>query len=297
MLLIDYLEKAAAYIHERKAAMMRLEAQYRRIYDPDIKKEIATLKQEIRRKHGEINMEILLNLEEFRALKKYFPDLLKVLEEDDCIGKAVSRKLWLLDFKSMPPKEASERFGKVQHDRAQLKDARTFLKKWVGRVASRSITATYPVLKPLITSDMDKDDALEAIDKADKELRRQGWLVLLSDSLIEMPLNRFMVLIGGLSYQEDKANAEVKRASAQGTVAEAKALSNLKGIAGRKGHYERMVTQILLANPSYLKDLKKRKSWLSREKASSLERFARDVTPHSLKERAWLNDMKKKIAG
>ncbi|MDD5171440.1 MAG: hypothetical protein PHF60_00190 [Candidatus ainarchaeum sp.] len=295
MLLIDYLEESAAYLRERWDALRKLENQYRHAYDPDLKLEANRIRQQIRKKEGEITMELLLNLEEFRALHKYFPELLGAYMEDEYVGRALSKKSWLVDFKNTPPQQALAKLQQLKASRASLRDAKKFLRKWIGKVQARSLVATYPVLKGHMTADMDKDEALELIKKVDRTLLREGWLVLITDTLIQMPLTKFMAMINHLSYEEVKAKAEHQKATGRGTVAEAAATKKLREISRDREHYERLVTQILLANPAYLKSLKKKKNWLSREKGSTLERFAQNITPHSLKERAWLNEMKKRL--
>ena len=97
MLLIDYLENAAAFMREKKEHLKKLDAQYRQVYDRDIKKEIAQIRSEITKKNSEINNQLLLNLEEFRALQKYYPDLLGAYMEYEYICKIISKKSWLLD--------------------------------------------------------------------------------------------------------------------------------------------------------------------------------------------------------
>ncbi len=295
MLLVDYLEESVTYLRGKRDTLRKLETQYRNVYDPDLKKEAAAIRQDMRKKVGEVTLELLLNLEEFRALHKYFPELLGAFMEDEHVGPVISKKAWLLDFKDIHPQTAAARLEQVRLGRATLRDARKFLRRWIGKVQARSFVATYPVLKGYLTSDMDKEEALEVINKADRALLREGWLVLITTSLIQMPLARFIGKWNQLSYEEVKASAEFQSSKGRGTVAEAKAGLKLKAVSRRKEHYENVIRQILLANPAFLKSLKKKKNWLSREKGSHLERFAQGVTPHSLKERAWLNDMRKKI--
>jgi hypothetical protein len=74
-------------------------------------------------------------------------------------------------------------------------------------------------------------------------------------------------------------------------------LRALEEIVAKRQHYETVMTQILLANPEYLSSLKKKKGWLSKGKIDTISRFAERITPHKIRERAWLNDMKKKISG
>lgn len=296
-LLIDYLEEATDYLRQRKERLKQLDAQFRKIYDSDLKREMAEMRREIARKSGEVTTELLYNLEEFRALHKYFPELLQVYMEDEYIGKILSKKAWLLDYKPLPPQEAAGRLKQLKEWRGQLRDAKTFLKRWVGTVDAKSFAATYPLLKGHIHGDMYKSDVEAAITQADKALLREGWLLLISDSLIEIPLAKFMSKIKQLKFDELQAKGDFMRAKGRGTVAETAALRKLQAVQRKLGHYERATTQLLLANPGYLKAAKKKKSWLSRERGGHLERIVASITPHTIKERAWLNEMRRKISG
>src|SRR5512143_1058013 len=190
-LLIDYLEEATDYLRQRKERLKQLDAQFRKIYDSDLKHEMAEIRREIAKKSSEVTTELLYNLEEFRALHRYFPDLLQVYMEDEYIGRILSKKAWLLNYKPLPPQEAAARLKQLKEWRAQLKDAKMFLKRWVGMVDAKSFAATYPILKGHISGDMYKSDVEAAISQVDKGLLREGWLLLISDSLIEIPLAKF----------------------------------------------------------------------------------------------------------
>ena len=296
-LLIDYLEESERYLRERKEKLNRLEAQFKHVYDRDIKKEMAAIKVEMAKKNSEIINELLFSLEEFRALNKYFPELLAVYMEDENIGKILTKKSWLLDFKNVPPKQAALKLQQLRDWRAQLRQAKETLKGWTGKVEARAFVATFPILRGYMKTDLDKDEALEVIKKADRILLREGWLLLISDSLIEIPLAKYMGKIHKLRYEEIKAKTEYQRASGRGTVAETAALRRLQEIVKKRKHYENAVMQILLSNPGYLKEMKKKKDWLSRDKSGALDQIARSVTPRSLKERAWLDEMKRKLGG
>ncbi len=295
MLLIEYLEEASEYLREKKERMKKLDEQYRHIYDHDIKKEMAQVRTEMAKKASEVTYELLLNLDEFRALHKYYPELMQAFIEDEYIGKIIAGKAWLLDYKPLPPQQAAAKLSQLKEWRAQLKDAKMFMRRWVGSVDSKAILATYPVLRGYLSGVVDKEEALAAIQKADKVLLKEGWLLLISDSLIQIPIAKFMQKINDLRYQELQAQASLARASGTGTVAETSALRKYQEIAKKKQHYERVLVQVLLANPSYLRSLKKKKNWTSRERSSNLDKIAQGVTPHSIKERVWLNQMRKKL--
>jgi hypothetical protein len=294
-LLVDYLEDSASYLREKREKLRKLEETFKKIYDRDIKKEMAEIKIEIRKKQSEVNYQLLLNLEEFRALNKYYADLLNVFMDDEYIGKVIGKKAWLLDFRQTPPKLAAAKLQQIKQWRSQLRDAKAFLRKWVGRVDARSIVATYPVLRGHMSGEMDKEEALAAVDRADRVLLREGWLLLISDSLIQIPLAKFMTNINKLRYEEVQASHAMNQARGRGTVAETAALRKFQEITRRRQHYEKMIEQVLLANPRYLKALKKDKNWLAKNRSSSLDKLVQGVSPKSIKERVWLNRMRKKL--
>jgi len=296
MLLIDYLEEAAEYLRTQIEKRHKLEDQYRRIYDRDIKREISLVNVDIKKKKSEVTNQLLLNLDEFRYLKVYFPELLDAFMEDDYIGKIISSKSWLLYYKPLPAKEAAMKMGQLKMFRAQLKEAKKFIKTWVGTVNAKAFAATFPILKGRIAGKLNKGEVVDAIEKADKELMKEGWLLLISDSLIKIPLSKFSNKIIKFRVAKMQADAKVKYSRGRGTVAEAAALREYKKVSRRLSHYENLVIQILLANPNFLRNMKKSRNWLSRDKLSIIEKIAKDVTPRTVKERAWLNEMNKKLS-
>jgi hypothetical protein len=143
---------------------------------------------------------------------------------------------------------------------------------------------------------MEREDVLAAIAELDRSLRQAGWLLLITDTLIEVPLGKFIVKLDQLRYDETAAKDSAKSVAGKGTISEANARKKLQTLTRAREHCERMIRQLLLANPVYLRSLK-RKDWLSRGKQSTLQRIAENVTPHTLKERAWLNEMRKRLDG
>jgi hypothetical protein len=94
---------------------------------------------------------------------------------------------------------------------------------------------------------------------------------------------------------EMQAQMMVAKARGKGTVAETSALRKLEKIEAKKDHYERILRQVLLSNPTALRAMKRKKSWLSRQQRSGFDKFIQGITPYKVKERSWLNEMKKKI--
>jgi hypothetical protein len=142
---------------------------------------------------------------------------------------------------------------------------------------------------------MTKADALDEIKKVENTVLREGWFLLISDSLIKIPIAKFLARVRRYTYEEEEAKKQLERVGGRGTIAEAAAKRKLEDAEQKRSRYVRLLRQILLANPSYLRQIKQKKNWLSREQATGLEKFARDVTPHALKERAWLDEMKHKF--
>ncbi|MBU0532212.1 hypothetical protein KKB44_01835 [Candidatus Micrarchaeota archaeon] len=295
MLFIDYLEETAQTLRELTERLQKLDQQYRVCYDRDVRREMSLIKKEIKAKKSEVKHNLLLNLEEFRCLHKYFPDMLQVFMEDEYVGPVLSKKAWLLDFRSVPTKLAAAKLKQLRKWRLQLKDAKKTLVSWIGEVNARAFVATYPVLRGHLQGNLEKDEAMEILDKVDKLLLKEGWLLLISDSLIKIPVTKFMNKIQDLRSKELVAKVEFQRARGKGTVKETEALRKLEKINHKKEHYEKMLTQVLLSNPDYLRSLKKKKHWLSRERYGAFEKFVNTITPHKVKERAWLNEMKKRL--
>ncbi|MBN1169719.1 hypothetical protein JXA56_01720 [Candidatus Micrarchaeota archaeon] len=295
-MLVDYLEESAEYLKQKYEHLERLEAQYIKVYDRDIKREVGIIKGEIRKKKSEITSQLLLNLEEFRYLNKYFPDLLNAFIQDKYIGKYIAKKSWLLNYKPLPPQEAAKQLEILYQMRTQLKDAKKFLRTWVGTVNSRAFCATFPVLKGEFEGKLEKDEVIEIIEKTDKKLIKKGWLLLITDSLIHIPLAKFSNKLTTLRYDELSAKSAMKAARGRGTVAEASAIRKYEKVKRQADHYENILIQILLANPEYVNNIKKNKNWLSRVPRNAIEKLSEKVTPRKVKERAWLNKMNKKLS-
>ncbi len=295
-LLIDYLEDAATYIRERKVQLRKFDTQYRKTFDEDIKKEMHALETEMMKKRKEVTYELLLNLDEFQSLKRYFPELFEAFLEDPDIGEVLAKKSWLLERPNLPPKMAADKLGQIQKWRERLKDVGIHLKGKGGLIDTGPLLERYPFLEGYVSGKMTRDDIDLAIKKLDQSLIREGWLVLISDELIEIPAKKFMTEALKYSYEETKARTDMEKARGRGTTAEVGALRRLEKAQKRRAHYENILSQLLLANPGYLRRLKASKQWLSRKGSNSLVKFASTVTPHMIKEMSWLKEMERRIA-
>jgi hypothetical protein len=253
------------------------------------------LRREVSEKNSEIRSELLYNLDEFRALHRYFPELLSAFMEDEYIGKVLTSKAWLLDFKQPQPQVAAAKLEQLRAWRMQLRQARESLRGRGATVQTGPLVSAYPILSAHLKGSMDRNDVLHVIEELDSALRKEGWLTLISDSLIMIPLAKFMNKAMRLRGEELEAKAECLRVRNRGSIAETRAQRELERIAAERRHYESVVSQLLLANPDFLAGLKKKKSWLSKGKSDTLVRFAQGITPHRIRERAWLDEMRKRI--
>jgi hypothetical protein len=295
MLLIDYFQKASEYIEERRAKMRLLERQYQRTFDRSAKQENLLLKGEIRKKLSELKMEMLLNLEEMHYLRAYFPELFSILIEDPHIGSAIEGKLWLLDFKPLPPDEAAIRLQNIRMLRLQLKEASKGLVGRPGLIDATSYLRQYPVLRGQLKGKVRREDIKTVIDEMEKLLLREGWLILINDSLIEVALSKFTNKLLKLRYEEAEARSELAKTMHMGNIAQVSAQRKLDKAKRMIAHYDAVIRQLLLSNPKYLRSLKKNTDWLSRKKRNALQKIAETVTPHKVKERSWLDEMNKRL--
>jgi hypothetical protein len=169
------------------------------------------------------------------------------------------------------------------------------LKGWYGKIEYRSFVATYPVLRGVISADMEKQDLIETITNFDKTLKKKGWSLLISDSLIKIPLSKYIDLLKEAAYQERMALEKRKKTAVRGTVAEALVKKEFDKAQKKRMHYELMIRQILLSNPVYLRSIKKNKDWLSKNKKTVLSTIAEGITPHTVREKIWFDQMRKKV--
>lgn len=294
-LLIDYLLEASTYIRQKNEQIKKFELQYRNVYDKDIKREIELLKTEIKQKHNEIIEQLLLNLDELKNIKKYFSDLFAVFCEDEYIGTVLKKKEWLVDLVPIPDELAIQKLSGIKNTRSALNSAKDAIKKGSARISSSFLLGLYPMLSGKLSEGMYKEEALVEVEKLDSELKKQGWAIVLSDQLIQIPLNKFLNKWTITNSFFIKAKEAASKASGKGSIAETSALKNLRKIERTKIHFENIIKQILLANPVYLRNLKTSKNWLNKSTINPLELISKDLTPKSIKEQLWLREMREKL--
>ncbi|MEM4359246.1 MAG: hypothetical protein QXT45_01810 [Candidatus Bilamarchaeaceae archaeon] len=269
--------------------------EYEEAFDKEIREEMDILKSEIKAKRAEIIDKLYENVDELRHIKKYFPEFFEVLLGDEEIGKILKRRDFLFDARPVPPNTALKLFVELVEARRQLKDAIAFLEKWQGVITERQLTATYPILKGAITSDVESSDAIETIKALDDKLKRDGWRIIIgNEQLTAQIAERLIKKLKKAEIELQRARLNYEDAKGRGSVNEYTALKMLKRAEEGKARWERALRRLLLANPTYLSSLKK-KNWLQRKTRSELEMFAEKVTAKKVREKSWLNSMKKRL--
>ena len=295
-LFVDYLEGAAGHLRKKRKKLRELNKQYREVYDKQIREEMDRVRKDIRKKNAEIVEELYENSDELKHLKKYFPELLEVFMEDENIGGIIRKKSFLFEnAKQMNEKEALGKLGAIRSKRRQLGDAKKFLHRWAGTISGRQLGATYPLLKGKIKGSIEKDEAVEIINGMNAELRKEGWAVLINSPLIVEPLQKLMAKEQMLHLQEMEKRRACGEARGRGTATEFNAKKKLENVERERRHNRNMIRHILLANHEFLSSLKKSRGW-TRARKNPLEKIAEEIPVNRIKEKTWLEKMRKKLA-
>ncbi len=294
-LLVDYFENASAFFGERKSRLHELEKHYNESYSRDIKDEMNIIKEEIKKKRAEFVDKIYENSEELRYLKKYFPDFFAILLEEPEIGKIIKKHDLLFDNLEFP--QPARRLMEIRRARMQLKDAIKFLEKWPSIIKKKQLTATYPLLEGEITRDMESSEAVEKLKEMDRALKREGWKAIISDlALLRQVAERYVQKRKKLDIEILQLSNIYEDAKGKGTVAEYNALKRLENAKKKREKLDRFIRRLMLANTAFLDSLKKSRNWLSRSKKSELEKIAESVASKKIREKIWLEWMRRKLA-
>lgn len=292
-MLIDYLEEAAALLSEKKESYHKLNRQYKKFYSKDLREEMEILKAEINKKNREVNEKLYDNLHELESIKNYFSDLYNVFLDDPNIGSLIKKKTWLLERKEEKKQKAEVKINEIKEKRAQLRDAASFIKKWPREtIDAKSLTATWSALKNKIKGEMDKEDVLLKIKDLDKLLKREGWLILINESMVDQPLNSFSEKIKELKYDELEKSRGIEKAKGKGSVKEYAALKEYRTAQKKTKRMERIIRHLLLASSSFLEKLKKRKKG---KIPNDIEAIAGSIKIKKINEKVWLKEMRKKL--
>ncbi len=295
-MLVDYLEGAAVELKEMQERLIELDKEYRKQFDRQVREEMNYVKKEIARKKREIDERIYSNFEELRLIKKHFPALFNIFIEDELIGPVLKKRAWLLDFKELQKKECERILHDIKSKRAELKEAKEFLKGWVGRIDAKSMIATWNVLKGVLKDEVDKSDALAIIEETDRKLRRESWLVILNNPFILKPLHKFFRMLKKANEDEYEKEALLQKTKGHGTLAEYNATKELRKVKKKRMRIERICRHILLANSAFLNKIRKQKmTWRDGTIEKFMKSFLEKLETKPIEEKKWIKEMKKKL--
>lgn len=295
-MLVDYLENASQELREITERIHATDAEYRKSFDKQLRQEMQEIKKELRKKRYDIYEEISKNIQELYLIKKYFPELLDVFIQDEYLGAIIKRKVWILKFKKLTKDQVEKCIKDVKDRRKQTKEVKKFLKKWVGTIDARSMEATWPVLKGKLDIAQDKEDAMEKVDEIDRELRREGWALLLNESHINKYLKRMFVKFEKATSDTVEKKGILEKSTGKGTLVESNAMKEFKKADKTRRKMERLCKHILFSSPDVLINLKNGKTdWRSAGGSIFMNNFVKKLDFKKINEDQWLREMKKKI--
>ncbi len=295
-MLVDYLEESAEFIEKKRKKYQELGKQYHKVYQKDIREEMDRVKKKIRRRRAGVREKIMEHMGEFRCIKKYYPELFITYLEDNCLGPTIKRMEWLAEIKPINLENAVKKLDKIREKRAQLRDAKGFLKKWVGPVNAKSFGAAYPVLKGHLKGDMDKEAVAERIETLQKKFRKEGWKIIVSSPhLLGSMLERLMARLNHEKLEAKGAKEKYEDAKDRGSVREYNALLKMKSAKRKISRTERHMRHLLLSNPELLRAIKKSSIRILKERKAAFEKFVEDIHVPRLNEKNWLKEMRKRL--
>ena len=204
--------------------------------------------------------------------------------------------IWLIEFKELPRKECEKKLLEIKNKRTQLREARDFLKVWVGKIDAKSLVATWHVLKDVLREEVEKGEALTEMEELDKKLRQEGWLVILNDPLILRPLHRFFRELKKANESEFERAGALEKTKGRGTLAEYNAAKELRKAKKKQKKWERLCRHILLANSNFLNKIRKQKmTWRDSTADKFMKKFLEKLEVKPIDEKKWVKDMKKKL--
>jgi hypothetical protein len=293
-LLVDIIEETVDELREKADKLHELNAKFRQTYDRDIRHEMDDLIKEMRRIRSSLSDQLYIHMDELRNIKKYYPELLEIYADDPFIGKTIQSKMWLLEFEDLGQGMAAKKLDEIRQKRHELRGAREELSRRGRLRIKETFLEQFPILSEDLEEGMLREEALDIIEEKDRKLKRDGWLVLITTSLIGRVAMVMLQKVAMAAAAERQAEMMVKEAHGQGTIAEDNARRKLNSAIKKRKVMERKIAHLLQANPDYLKSLKK--STLAKGPDSALRSFAKNVPQKSIKEKPWLDAMRKKLS-
>ncbi|NYZ77742.1 hypothetical protein H0O02_05525 [Candidatus Micrarchaeota archaeon] len=150
-------------------------------------------------------------------------------------------------------------------------------------------------LRDVVIPDLERQYAKEIIRKMDVERRKQGWAVIIGSPLVAGPLQALIAKRRMAELAAEEKRNAYEKAAGRGTGAEYTAKKNLENAEAEKNRIDRIIRHIMLTNPDFVSSLKKGRGW-TRGGSTPLAKMAEQVPIKRIREKAWLERMRKKLA-
>ncbi|MFA6530717.1 MAG: hypothetical protein WCT31_03215, partial [Candidatus Micrarchaeia archaeon] len=255
-MLAEYLDNASMDMQKMKETARKLYAQYDQTLDRDVRNELVILQKKAAIKKRAIWATIYENLEEFRFMKKHFPQLFQVYAEDEYIGKIISAKEWLADFREMRHLDAEDRLIDLRTKINLLKALKGQLNSIAEPYDDKKLGDAWSLIGEKITEKTDKHEITDIIDIATKKFRQDGWAIRLNEPFVIKHINDFLGRLKDAIGEEVEAKRRFEDSKGRGTFWEYKAKQELDLAIKNRKRIERLTRHILVANPKFLAKFK-----------------------------------------
>ncbi len=218
------------------------------------------------------------------------------MREDAGLGKVIAEKEWLLDICKIKNSDAIEQLKRIRADRKAVREVRGFLSKWTGKIDSKSMAVTWPILKGTLAKDIDKDELQLLLNEMDARLRKQGWVPAMVEPNVQNVLEKFLKRLVESKSRMSFSERKLRSAGAGGTAAEYNQVQEYRKLKSEAEQCEIKCVHLLLANLQFLAKLRSGKIKLSnplltRELAGLLKK----TNPKLINDRIWLKAMREKF--
>lgn len=296
MMLIEYLDDAAKDMAEIREKAQSIRKRYDSTGDRDLLSELAMLNKKAKIKKIHIWENIYENVEEFRYMKKHFPQLFQVYAEDESIGKIIRKKEWLADFDEMDPIEASRKIEDIKNDLRNLRKIRKASKNWERPFTENMIGTGWNIIKDKINENTEIEELQDILSDEEESLRKDGWKIIINEPLIMKPVSLFLERMKNAITEEQTSKLKMEESSGRGIYWEHKAKREYDLAVKKRKSVERCCKHLLLSNPQFLKKFKKQGMfWRDRNVAAFMKNFFDSIAVPEINEREWLTEMRKKI--
>ncbi len=297
-MLVEYLDDAAKDMAEIKEKALVMRKKYDSTTDRDLLAEIATLNKKAKIKKLSIWENIYENVEEFRYMKKHFPQLFRIYAEDEAIGKFIRKKEWLADFEEISPKDASRKIEELRNEMRNIRKIKKASKNWEKPFTENMLGESWDRIKDKINDRTDREELVAILDEETDSLRRKGWGIIINEPSIMKPVSLFLERLKNSIKDEQLAKQKMDESNGRGVYWEYKAKREYETAVNKRKVAERLCKHLLLSNPQFLKKFKTQGMfWRDRDVSSFMKNFFNSISVPEINEKEWLEGMKKKIEG